>query len=268
MDIIDNLLTGPFSSKEVVFVWSLSVFTIIVILITIITRSVSTKKNCTSSIDITSDELNVPYCSPSSSSPPTWDVFLSFYGKDTRRNFIAHLYFALDQAGILTFRDDPALEKGEEISSGLRTAIKSSKKFVVVISENYARSPWCLDELVEILGCKNLENQVVPVFYYVDPSAVRRQKESFGIALELHKKRYSLNIIEKWRSALAEVAALSGYHLKKDADENESETIQEIVDNLARQSVSLGSVGWEELGKLLLLKLSTIDIQTVLISAA
>ncbi|KAL8128041.1 hypothetical protein AgCh_014834 [Apium graveolens] len=103
------------------------------------------------------------------SQPITWDVFLSFYGNDTRKNFISHLYSALDQAGILTFRDDPALEKGQQISSGLLDAIRDSKMFVVVISDNYARSSWCLNELVEILGCKKAEHQVVPVFYYVDP---------------------------------------------------------------------------------------------------
>ncbi|XP_017225294.1 TMV resistance protein N-like [Daucus carota subsp. sativus] len=114
-------------------------------------------------VDTTTSQLAV-------NSSPLWDVFLSFYGKDTRRNFISHLYYALDQAGIVTFRDDPALEKGQDIPSALRHAIKHSKMFVVVISENYARSSWCLDELVEILSCKRTKTQVVPVFYYVDPS--------------------------------------------------------------------------------------------------
>nr|XP_017239214.1 PREDICTED: TMV resistance protein N-like [Daucus carota subsp. sativus] len=171
-----------------------------------------------------------------SSSPPSWDVFLSFYGKDTRRNFISNLYFSLDQAEVITFKDDPELEKGEEISRGLLKAIHGSKMFVVVLSENYARSPWCLDELVEILDCKRNQNRVVPVFYYVDPSDLRYQKGSFGEALNYHMKRYSVDIIEKWKSALAEIGQLSGYHLKKDSDGNESKTIQEIVENVARHT--------------------------------
>ena len=147
------------------------------------------------------------------SSSPLWDVFLSFYGKDTRRNFISNLYYALDQAGIVTFRDDPALPKGEKISSGLCHAIRTSKMFVVVISENYARSSWCLDELVEILSSKRKRNQVVPVFYYVNPSDLRHHKGSFGVALEKHKKRHSANRIEKWKLALAEIADLSGIRI-------------------------------------------------------
>ncbi|XP_074380968.1 disease resistance protein Roq1-like isoform X3 [Apium graveolens] len=180
--------------------------------------------------------LEMTGASSSSQCPPiTWDVFLSFYGQDTRKNFTSHLYFALDQAGIVTFRDDTALEKGQEISSSILKAIKNSKILVVVISENYALSPWCLNELVEILRCKKTENHVVPVFYYVDPSDVRNQKGSFGDALDYHEKRYSPDMINQWKSALAQIAAITGYHLKNNAIENESETIQSIVENITRQ---------------------------------
>nr|XP_017224654.1 PREDICTED: TMV resistance protein N-like isoform X1 [Daucus carota subsp. sativus]XP_017224655.1 PREDICTED: TMV resistance protein N-like isoform X1 [Daucus carota subsp. sativus] len=179
-------------------------------------------------MDPTSSELGVL-------SSPLWDVFLSFYGMETRRNFISHLYHALDQAGIVTFKDDPALEKGEEISSALRQAIRNSKMFVVVISENFANSSWCLDELVEILSCKRTNNQVIPVFYYVHPSDLRYHKGSFGVALKKHEKRHSVDRIQKWKSALTEIAALSGYHLE-DAKESEADTIQNIVENVLSQT--------------------------------
>ena len=168
----------------------------------------------------TSKQSAAPHCSSSSSSSTNWDVFLSFYGKDTRGKFTSHLYSALVREGISTFMDDPELEKGEEISSGLLNAIRGSKIFVVVLSENYARSRWCLDELVEILTCKRTSGRlVIPVFYYADPSYLRHLKGSYGDAMDVHKERYSADIIGKWRSALAEIAGLSGYHLKMDADE-------------------------------------------------
>ena len=91
--------------------------------------------------------------------------------------------------------------------------------FIVVLSENYARSTWCLDELTEILSCNTTKNQVIPVFHYVDPSDVRHQKGSFGKALDYHKRRYSVDIIEKWKSALSEIAKLSGHHLRKEANQ-------------------------------------------------
>ncbi|XP_074375106.1 disease resistance protein RPV1-like [Apium graveolens] len=178
-------------------------------------------------------ELTAP--SSSSSTSVTWDVFLSFYGEDTRKNFTSHLYSALDEAGILTFRDDPALEKGQEISSGIHNAIRDSKMFIVVISDNYASSSWCLNELVEILSCKKTENQVVPVFYYVDPTDVRRQTGSFGDALDYHEKLHSPDMINKWKSALAQIGEVSGYHLKNHANEYESKIIQNIVEKVGRQ---------------------------------
>ena len=206
-------------SKEVVFIWALPVLTILAIL-AIIFRIVSVKKHYPSSEDTTSDiKLPDPSCSSSSSSPPTWDVFLSFHGKDTRSNFTSHLYHALCQAGIQTFIDDHALEKGQEISSTLLDAIRNSDMFIVVLSENYASSPWCLDELAEILSCKRTEKQVVPVFYYVDPSDVGHQKGSFGKAFDSRKKRYSVDRIKKWKSALSDIAKLSGHHLRKEANE-------------------------------------------------
>ncbi|XP_017225560.2 disease resistance protein RPV1 [Daucus carota subsp. sativus] len=167
---------------------------------------------------------------------PPWDVFLSFRGQDTRKNFIGHLYHALDQAGIVTFRDDPALEKGQEISSGLREAIRTSKMFLLVISKNYADSSWCLDELVEILSCKRTNNQVIPVFYYVNPSDLRHHTGSFGVALKKHRKRHSVDRIQKWKSALTEVADLSGYHLEHMKKESEADTIQNIVEIVLSQA--------------------------------
>ncbi|KAL8128316.1 hypothetical protein AgCh_015055 [Apium graveolens] len=235
MDTSNNQ-TSLYPSNQVVLIWALPILTILSILAVII-RTGSIKKHCPSKYTTSNLQSAAPNCYPSSSSaPPKWDVFLSFYGKDTRNNFTSHLYSALDQEGILTFRDDPALDKGQEISSALLEAIKQSKIFIVVLSENYARSTWCLNELVQILKCKTTEIQVIPVFYYVDPSDVRHQKGSFREALDGHKKRHSVDMIEKWTSALSEIAALSGHHLRKEANENESDTIQDIVRNVATRA--------------------------------
>ena len=92
---------------------------------------------------------------------PHWkyDVFLSFRGEDTRKNFTDHLYSALDEKGIIVFRVDKELERGESISPGLFKAIEESKISIVVFSRSYAFLTWCLDELVHILECKNTNNQ-------------------------------------------------------------------------------------------------------------
>ncbi|PNT11280.2 hypothetical protein POPTR_011G008548v4 [Populus trichocarpa] len=51
-------------------------------------------------------------------------VFLSFRGADTRKNFTDHLYKALVDAGIHTFRDDDEIRIGENIELELQKAIQ------------------------------------------------------------------------------------------------------------------------------------------------
>ncbi|RVW60011.1 TMV resistance protein N [Vitis vinifera] len=79
--------------------------------------------------------------------------FRSFRGEDTRNSFTAHLYKELCTKGINTFIDNDKLERGDVIASALVAAIENSKFSVIVLSENYASSRWCLEELVKILEC-------------------------------------------------------------------------------------------------------------------
>ncbi|KAH9751279.1 hypothetical protein KPL71_014229 [Citrus sinensis] len=107
-----------------------------------------------------------------------YDVFLSFRGEDTRNNFTDHLHVALIRNGFVAFKDDETLDRGNEISSELSKAIEESNVSIVILSKNYASSPWCLDELAKIVECGNKRNdrKVFAVFYGVDPTDVRKQK--------------------------------------------------------------------------------------------
>ncbi|XP_062025778.1 disease resistance protein RPV1-like [Rosa rugosa] len=174
---------------------------------------------------------------PSSCPPPPqpsgkfkYDVFLNFRGKDTRTNFTDHLYTALKHKGINTFRDDEELERGESIGPKLLKAIKESRYIIVVFSQNYADSSWCLNELAEVGECmKEMGQKVLPVFYHVDPSEVRRQTgEHFGKAFEKHQKWYEAepDKVKRWKDALAKVGNLSGWHVQNGS---EAKIIQEIV---------------------------------------
>ncbi|CAL5347761.1 unnamed protein product [Camellia sinensis] len=130
--------------------------------------------------------------SSSSSAPHCWsyDALLSFRGEDTRKNFTDHLYAALVQVGIHTFRDDDELPRGQVISSELLKSIEESRISVVVFSRNYASSRWCLDELVKIIECKKTIGQLrLPIFCNVDPSDVRHQTGYFGEAFGRHEER-------------------------------------------------------------------------------
>nr|XP_009758997.1 PREDICTED: TMV resistance protein N-like [Nicotiana sylvestris] len=156
----------------------------------------------------------------STSSHFSYEVFLSFRGEDTRKTFTGHLYSKLDNVGVKTFIDDEELRKGDVISRELEKAIEESRISIIVFSRNYASSSWCLNELVKILECKEkLKQMVLPIFYDVDPSEVRKQTGLFGEALVKHKERsIGAQMVEKWRAALTEAANLSGWHLQNVAD--------------------------------------------------
>ncbi|KAL2951428.1 hypothetical protein AAZX31_19G049700 [Glycine max] len=168
------------------------------------------------------------------------DVFLSFRGEDTRRGFTGNLYKALSDRGIHTFMDDKKIPRGDQITSGLEKAIEESRIFIIVLSENYASSSFCLNELDYILKfIKGKGILILPVFYKVDPSDVRNHTGSFGKALTNHEKKFkSTNDMEKletWKMALNKVANLSGYHHFKHGEEYEYEFIQRIVELVSKK---------------------------------
>ncbi|XP_015573761.2 disease resistance protein RPV1 [Ricinus communis] len=167
--------------------------------------------------------------SSSSTTPCAYHVFLSFRGGDTRKNFTDHLYTALVQEGIHTFRDDDEIKRGEDIELEIQRAITESKLSVIVLSKDYASSRWCLDELVLIMERRKLVGHVVvPVFYDVEPYQVRNQTGSYGEAFAKHEKDFKedMSRVEEWRAALKEAAELGGMVLQ---DGYESQFIQTIV---------------------------------------
>ncbi|KAK4259249.1 hypothetical protein QN277_005597 [Acacia crassicarpa] len=163
-----------------------------------------------------------------------YDVFLSFRGEDTRQTFASHLYKELRNVGIHTFMDHE-LRKGEEISPVLLKTIEESEISVIIFSQNYASSTWCMDELVCILDCKKKFGRVViPIFYKVDPSNIRKQNESFGNGFDELKRRFKDNKkkLQKWRHALIQSTSLSGW------DSNSLRPESKFVEEIAKDILS------------------------------
>ncbi|KAL6315719.1 hypothetical protein AAG906_006581 [Vitis piasezkii] len=174
--------------------------------------------------------------SSSPSTPHSYEVFISFRGEDTRKNFTDHLYTTLVANGIHTFRDDEELEKGGDIASDLLRAIEESKIFIIIFSTNYANSRWCLNELVKIFECTTQkQSTILPIFYHVNPSDVRKQSGSYGDAFVDHEKdadEKKMEVIQKWRTALNQVASLSGLHVD---EQYETLVVKEITDDIIRR---------------------------------
>ncbi|KAL7591516.1 hypothetical protein Lser_V15G33193 [Lactuca serriola] len=177
--------------------------------------------------------------SSSSANASSYDVFLSFRGEDTRHSFTDHLYKTLMGAGIGTFRDNEEIRRGEEVKPEIETAIKQSKASIVVLSENYATSTWCLDELVLILEQrKEVNHFVLPVFYHVDPSDVRKQNKSFTIEVK-GSSRWTDHNVNMWKKALKEVANLAGMVLSGPETNFLKEIVDTIYNKLDRKEVHL-----------------------------
>ncbi|XP_062028217.1 disease resistance protein RUN1-like [Rosa rugosa] len=167
-----------------------------------------------------SSSSSLPSGTPSSRPPEflnyTYDVFLSFRGEDTRRTFTDHLYAALVRAGVRTFRDAEGLRRGENIAEDLVEIIQGCRISLIVFSENYADSSWCLEELVQIMECRKTQRQrVFPIFYHVDPSHVRNQTGIFAHAFERHEAtvHQGRDKIARWRAALRGAANLAGFDI-------------------------------------------------------
>lgn len=121
----------------------------------------------------------------------------------------------------MSFKDQD-IERGHTIGPDLVQAIRESRVSIVVLSKNYASSGWCLDELVEILKCKEDQGQIVmTIFYDVDPSDVRKQSGNFGSAFETTCQGKTEEVKQRWTKALTDVAEIAGEHYLNWDDEGE-----------------------------------------------
>ncbi|KAK9950400.1 hypothetical protein M0R45_005893 [Rubus argutus] len=182
-----------------------------------------------------------------------YDVFISFRGTDTRWTFTSHLHAALIRMKIDAYIDY-RLERGDDIGSALLKAIEGSKIFVIIFSQDYASSTWCLDELVHIMDCKERYKRIViPIFYNIDPAVVRHQTESYAEAFAKHRSRiiFREEKLVEWKGALKTAASLSGFHSTSSAVRDDSDLVEQvgkdILTKLNRESSSdlKGLVGVE-----------------------
>ncbi|KAK3430826.1 hypothetical protein EUGRSUZ_E02314, partial [Eucalyptus grandis] len=112
-------------------------------------------------------------------------------------------------------------------------AIEESCIAIIVFSENYASSTWCLEEVAKIMECKEQKDLIVlPVFYKVDPKEVRGGRKSYQKAMANHEFKFGEDSekVKRWKTALLDAGNLSGWHLN---DRDESELIQEIVEKIS-----------------------------------
>ncbi|KAH7515830.1 hypothetical protein FEM48_Zijuj10G0067900 [Ziziphus jujuba var. spinosa] len=181
-----------------------------------------------------------------------WDVFLSFRGEDTRGTITKNIYESLLKHGVRVFLDNDGLNRGDEIAPSLLEAIEDSAACIVVFSPRYADSRWCLEELAKISECRRL---ILPVFYGVDPSDVRRQRGPFEEHFRIHEERFGVERVLRWRKAMDKVGGIAGFHLWVFRNSEETEKIQSLVKRVLKEinntpiSVAAYTVGIESRGE-------------------
>lgn len=143
-----------------------------------------------------------------------YHVYMSFCGQDVRKSFLSHFLKVLNRKSIITFVDN---EMGvRQPANALHTQeMRESRISIVMISEKYASSTWLLNELEEITKCKEeLGQKLIPIFYNVEPSDVRKQTGEFGMRFSetCNRKTEDVKQVQRWRQALTHIATLSGFY--------------------------------------------------------
>ncbi|CAH2080050.1 unnamed protein product [Thlaspi arvense] len=134
-------------------------------------------------------------------------VFINFRGDQLRKNFIGYLVDALRRSEINVFIDDQE-HIGEDLTN-LFKRIEDSGIAIVVFSSRYTESKWCLEELVKIK--ERVEQgrlKVIPIFYKVSPTNVKRLKGEFGDNFRDREWEFESDEpkIKRWKEALAVVS--------------------------------------------------------------
>ncbi|CAA0313096.1 unnamed protein product [Arabidopsis thaliana] len=169
----------------------------------------------------------------SSSCNYKYNVFPSFHGPDVRKTLVSHMRKQFDFNGITMF-DDQEIERSATIAPALTEAIKDSRISIVILSKKYASSSWCLDELVDILKCKEFNGQIVmTIFYGVEPAHVRKQIGEFGIAFGETCASRTDEERQKWSKALKEVGNIAGEDFL--TWKNEAKMIEKIARDVSNK---------------------------------
>ncbi|CAL1363854.1 unnamed protein product [Linum trigynum] len=167
-----------------------------------------------------------------------YDVFLCFRGGDTRHGFTSHLMAALSDKKIKVFIDT-MLRKTESIDE-LLSVLQRSTLSIVIFSEKFADSPWCLDEVATIVqSIEIFGHRALPVFYKVGWTDVAGDSGRYSAIIDEELKASSEDS-KRWKDALKAVANRAGR--TSSAIPIESELIKAIVEDVQKQLIDMSPI--------------------------
>lgn len=140
-------------------------------------------------------------------------LFVSFRGNELRNGFVSHVVKALEDARVNVFIDTHEL-KGRSLEN-LFKRIDDSKIALVIFSDRFSESEWCLNEVARIdKRVKGGKLRVIPVFYRVNTTDVKSFTGKFGSCFEETVQRLSSekrNTAESWKSSVKSVSSNTGF---------------------------------------------------------
>ncbi|KAG0562346.1 hypothetical protein KC19_9G139200 [Ceratodon purpureus] len=140
-----------------------------------------------------------------------YDVFLCHRGPDTKIAFVSYLYDRLEAAGMRPFLDCKSIGKGQDSQTCIDHVVKTTPIALVIFSENFADSKWCLNEL-EVMLDTDPGVKVLPVFYKVQPDDVGcPEKGRLSAAFDKLKLTHKETTIKRWRDVLKRASELNGW---------------------------------------------------------
>ncbi|XP_027908441.1 TMV resistance protein N-like isoform X2 [Vigna unguiculata] len=180
--------------------------------------------------------LSMDNSSSSYKLPEKYDVLINFTGDDIHRKFVSHLDSVLTSVGISTFLHHQNSVKATHIQQPI---LKNCRVAIVVFTQTYSQSAWCLNQLQQIIKWhETYLRHVLPVYYEIQPSDVRLQKGDFGKALKATAQQtFSGQQLEdamsRWSYALTKAANFFGW------DENNHRSDAELVDKIVKSLLNL-----------------------------
>ncbi|ESQ29744.1 hypothetical protein EUTSA_v10023894mg, partial [Eutrema salsugineum] len=130
--------------------------------------------------------------------------------------------------------DDQGIKRGHTITLALTLAIREPNISIIVLSKKYASSSWCLDELLEIMKCKEDRGQIVmSIFYEVYPSDVQKQTGEFGSPFNEPCTLKTSKVRQRWCQALTIAGNIAGEHFQN--WEIEAKMIEKIAHDVSNK---------------------------------
>lgn len=105
------------------------------------------------------------------------------------------------------FFDKYDIDRGEGSWECIESVIKETPVALVIFSEQFFKSEWCLKKLHLMLESGNT---VLPIFYKIKPDDLCDGK-ALAVRFEAFKSRFNATIIEQWRAALEKASRLHGW---------------------------------------------------------